>query len=97
MTNQFCARSVIHVYIRAEKTVIIPATVHFVQFKLVFITDSLTMAPLIVRATYTEQNALEKFLVEIFGRGTVTVIVRVFFQRTCEFADFLVEARPISM
>ena len=81
MTNQFCARSVIHAYIRADKAVILPATVH-VQFKLVFITDSLTMAPLIVRATYTEQNALEKFLVDTFGRGTVTVIVRVFIQPT---------------
>jgi hypothetical protein len=36
----------------------------------------ITMAPLIVRATYTEQNALESFLVNIFGSGTVTVIVR---------------------
>lgn len=34
------------------------------------------MAIEIIRATYTEQNALELFLTSIFGQGTATVIVR---------------------
>ncbi|SCO92075.1 uncharacterized protein FRV6_16203 [Fusarium oxysporum] len=32
------------------------------------------MAIEIIRATYTEQNALELFLTSIFGQGTATVI-----------------------
>lgn len=38
------------------------------------------MAVEVVRATYTEQTALETFLANIFGRGGASVIVR-----TCHF------------
>ncbi|RSL95187.1 hypothetical protein CEP52_012205 [Fusarium oligoseptatum] len=31
------------------------------------------MPTIVVRATYTEQNALETFFTDIFGWGTVTV------------------------
>ncbi|RTE81318.1 hypothetical protein BHE90_004124 [Fusarium euwallaceae] len=32
------------------------------------------MPTIVVRATYTEQNALETFFTDIFGWGTVTVL-----------------------
>jgi hypothetical protein len=35
-----------------------------------------TMAIAIVRATYTDQDALERFFANIFGRGGATVLVR---------------------
>ena len=54
---------------------VLPPHLHFPPFNAFLLV--VKMVTIVVRATYTEQNALESFFTDIFGWGTVTVLVRL--------------------